>query len=78
MQVEFDGMAEGECVGDVLVVEDVELADLDVGGWEAGGVGESGGGCSGRVDSANEVEQSVGHLVRCLLCGVVADAFEGC
>ena len=47
VHVQFDGypgVAEGERVGDVLVAEDVELADLDVGRWEAGGVGESGGG----------------------------------
>jgi hypothetical protein len=42
------GLAELGCVGGVLVAEDVDLADLDVGRRQVAGIFESGWGCRGR------------------------------
>jgi hypothetical protein len=38
------GLAEARGVGEGLVAEDVELADLDVGGRQPGGLGDAGRG----------------------------------
>jgi hypothetical protein len=54
VQVQFDrdaGSAEGERVPHVFVPEDIELADLDVGGWESAAVEERAGAEVGGTSS---------------------------
>jgi hypothetical protein len=63
VQVELHGhagAAEYGRVGSVLVAEDVELADLDVGRRQAGGVLEAGRGCGGRDVGAGGVKPAIG------------------